>query len=405
MFDVLIVGGGMVGASLACGLRDSHLKVGLIEPRSDYGQGDFGADGRASAVALGSVLYWQKIGVWQEMLEGGATPMHTIQITDGEYPYALSLHCQDMGVEALGYVVPNRVTLGALWRAIKRSPNLELICPGRVIGVTHGETLVQVDVLTDRGISHLSTKLLVAADGNRSPVREMEGIPVDRRTYDQTCLVATVQTAFPHHNTAYERFRSSGPFAILPLDTDRCCVVWTVHQKDVPYYLGLNRSELEGELQQRFARELGEVHLLSEELAYYVPQWMHARTYTKPRFLVVGDAAHTTHPVAGQGMNLGIRDVAHLVEVLRRATDPGDAKLLRAYQSGRYWDNLGVILLTDCTNRLFSNQTWWCQGIRRLGLALLQIKPLKRLLMYFMMGLHCMDAHLAPTDSLPRSLR
>ncbi len=405
MFDVLIVGGGMVGASLACGLRDSKLKVGIIEPRSDYYQEDFGADGRASAVALGSVIYWQNIGVWQEMVDRGVTPMHTIQITDGDYPNQVCLQRDEMGVEALGYIVPNQVTLAALWRGIKKAPNIEVICPGRVMDVNHLETLVEVDVLTDRGISHLSTRLLVAADGSRSQLREKAGIITDRRSYNQTCIVATVRTTVPHHNIAYERFRSSGPFAILPLQTDRCCVVWTVEQADAPRYLALAPREIETELKQRFPAELGEIQLLSAELAHYVPQWMHARTYTKPRFLLLGDAAHTTHPVAGQGMNLGIRDGASLVKILENARDPGSREVLKQYQARRYWDNLGVILLTDLTNRLFSNQIWWCQALRRAGLGIVGLHPIKQVLMYFMMGLHCVDDHLAPTDSLPRSLR
>ncbi len=402
MYDVLIVGGGMIGASLACGLRDTEFKVGVIEPRSDYLKGDFGWDGRASAVALGSVLYWQSIGVWQDILEGGATPIHTVEISDGGY--RLQLRRQDMDLEALGYVVPNQATLRALWRKIKQS-SIEVISPGRVVAVEQLETFVQVEVLTDRGISYLSTKLLVAADGSRSYVREQMGIPTTRRTYDQTCLVTCVKTAMPHHNVAYERFRSSGPFAILPLDRDRCCVVWTINQKDTSYYLSLEKGQIEAELKQRFAPELGEVKLQSTEIAHYVPQWMHARTYIKPRFLLLGDAAHSTHPVAGQGMNLGIRDVASLVKILRHTTDPGHTSLLHQYQRERYWDNLGVILLTDLTNRLFSNQNWWCLAIRRLGLGLLQISLLKQVFMYFMMGLHCTSGYSEKTNSLPRSFR
>ncbi len=388
MYDVLIVGGGMVGASLACGLRNTKLKVGLIEPKANYTQGDFGDDGRASAVALGSVMYWQSIGVWSKMLEGGATPMHRIQISDGDYPGLVQLRCQDMGVEALGYIVPNQVTLAALWQTIAESA-IDVICPGRVVAVHHLETFVQVEVLTDRGISYLSTKLLVAADGSRSGMREQEGIITDRRSYDQTCIVATVKTKMPHRNVAYERFYTSGPLAILPMNSDRCCVVWTVKQGEVPRLLSLESPQIEAELEQRFAPELGEVKLESAQLRHYVPQWMHARTYTKARFLLLGDAAHTTHPIAGQGMNLGLRDVASLVRILRQAQDPGHDRVLQQYQTERYWDNLGMILLTDTTNRLFSNQIGWCQFIRRIGLRLFQVRPFKQVLMYFMMGLHC----------------
>lgn len=378
-----------MGAALACGLRHSNLRVGLVEPRSEYREGNFTGDIRTSAVAWGSVLYWQTIGVWQEMLAGGATPMHKIIITDGDMPTRVWLEAREMGVDALGYVLPNQVTLATLWRTLQSAPNLKIMCPARVTGVKVKESALEVEVVSEVGTYYVSTKLLVAADGKHSFLREQMGIKTDRRYYDQACIVLRVEITNPHHNVAYERFQSTGTFAILPLQGNHCGVVWTVRQSEVEGVLHLDRETIEAELQRRFPPELGKVSLLSTQLSYYTPQWLHAHQYIRPRFLLIGDAAHTTSPLAGQGMNLGIRDVACLRQLLYQAEDPGAATILQQYEAQRYWDNLGVISLTDFSNRLFSNEIWWCQIIRQVGLNFLHVPLLKQSFMYFMMGMHC----------------
>jgi 2-octaprenyl-6-methoxyphenol hydroxylase len=404
MFDVLIVGAGMVGASLACALGDKNcaanrnLKVGIIEGNGNFLRGEFTADGRASAIAFGSSQIWQNIGVWGGMQSRGVTPMHKIQVSEGDLPYQVDLRCEDMGQEALGYIVENSVTLAALWEFARECQNLELICPAKILDIEHvrDRNIMRVKISSEIGEQYLETKLLVGADGARSQVRQLANIEISERLYEQTCIVTTVKSENPHQNFAYERFQASGPFAILPLGCDRACIVWTATKEETPVLLALDESTFLQELANRFGAplmaKLGNITVESRVRANYVPRWMHSQTYIQPRLALIGDAAHTTHPIAGQGMNLGIRDVNALANVLKAAhqnqEDLGAIAVLKRYQAKRKWDNLGVIWLTDISNRLFSNHNWFFKAIRRLGLLLLQISLLKRVLMYFMMGLH-----------------
>ena len=404
MFDVLIVGAGMVGASLACALGDKNctanrdLKVGIIESNGKFLRGEFTADGRASAIAYGSSQIWQNIGVWGGMQRRGVTPMHQIQVSEGDLSYQVQLRCEDMGQEALGYIVENSVTLASLWEFAKECENLELICPAKSLDVEYvsDRDVMRVKISSDIGEQYLETKLLVGADGGRSLVRQMANIQISERLYKQTCIVTTIQSENSHQNFAYERFQASGPFAILPLGSDRACIVWTATTEETPVLLALDEPTFLQELAKRFGaplmQKLGNIKVISSDRANYSPRWMHSQTYIQPRLALIGDAAHTTHPIAGQGMNLGIRDVNALANVLKAAhrdrEDLGGIGVLKRYEAKRKWDNLGVIWLTDISNRLFSNHNWFFKVFRRFGLLLLQISPLKRILMYFMMGLH-----------------
>jgi 2-octaprenyl-6-methoxyphenol hydroxylase len=409
MFDVLIVGAGMVGASLACALGDKNypadrpLKVGIIEANGNFLRGEFTADGRASAIAYGSSQIWRNIGVWGGMQSRGVTPMHRIQVSEGDLPYQVQLRREDMGQEALGYIVENSVTLASLWEFARECSNLELICPAKILDIElldaksgSDRDVMRVKISSDIGEQYLETRLLVGADGGRSLVRQLANIAIDQRPYEQTCIVTTIQSEQPHHNFAHERFQPSGPFAILPLGSDRSCIVWTATAEETPHLLALDDSTFLQELTNRFGHplmeKLGKIKVISRERANYVPRWMHSQTYIHPRLALIGDAAHTTHPIAGQGMNLGIRDVNALAKVLKAAhqnhEDLGAIAVLKRYEAKRKWDNLGVIWLTDISNRLFSNHNWFFKVLRRFGLLLLQISPLKRILMYFMMGLH-----------------
>ena len=409
MFDVLIVGAGMVGASLACALGDKqlgqtatptnhNLKVGIIEGNDNFLRGEFSADGRASAIAYGSSQIWQNIGVWGEMQRRGVTPMHMIQVSEGDLPYQVQLRREDMGQEALGYIVENSVTLASLWEFARSCPNIELICPAKILDIEYvgDRDVMRVKISSAIGDQYLETKLLVGADGGRSLVRQLANIQISERLYEQTCIVTTIKSENSHQNFAYERFQVSGPFAILPLGRDRACVVWTATKEETPVLLALDEATFLEELTKRFGapliQKLGSITMESRERANYVPRWMHSNTYFQPRIVLIGDAAHTTHPIAGQGMNLGIRDVNALANVLKMAhqnhEDLGAIAVLKRYQAKRKWDNLGVIWLTDISNRIFSNHNWFFKVVRRLGLLILQISLFKKILMYFMMGLH-----------------
>jgi 2-octaprenyl-6-methoxyphenol hydroxylase len=306
------------------------------------------------------------------------------------------LRREDAGKEALGYIVENSVTLAALWEFAKECPNIELICPAQVVDIDYASDVMRVKINSEIGEQYLETKLLVGADGGRSRVRQLANIEIDELNYDQTCIVTTVQSDRPHQNFAHERFQPSGPFAVLPLGSDRACVVWTATKAETPQLLALDEATFLQELTQRFGKplmeQLGNIRVISHSRANYTPRWMHTKSYIQPRLALIGDAAHTTHPIAGQGVNLGIRDVNALAHVLKTAhqnhEDLGALSILKRYESKRKWDNLGVILLTDISNRLFSTHNWFCKTVRRLGLMILQISLFKRLLMYFMMGMH-----------------
>jgi len=399
-YDVVIIGGGIVGATTACALVPTGLSIAIVDSRKQVHQGEFNYDGRASAIAWGSSRIWDSIGVWDKMQP--VSPMHTIVVTDENYPLSLPLQKSDMqgNIPALGFVVENAVSQAALWGKIRECTN---ICPiqaslHQISQPQYPDQPLRLVLTTNTGEKlTLATKLLVGADGAKSTVRQMAGINSTHKYYDQNCLVFTLRLHKPHQNIAYERFQPAGPFAILPFASDRLCIVWTATKAETPYLLSLSREAFTRAVQEKMGaevcRQLGEFELESDQPQVYQPQWQHSHRYIAPRLVLVGDSAHTTHPVAGQGVNLGIRDAAKLAQVigwaLQRGEDWGSLDVLARYQAQRYWDNLGTILATDLTNLIFSNQFLPWQLLRRLGLHLFhQVMPLRQLLMFLAMGLH-----------------
>jgi 2-octaprenyl-6-methoxyphenol hydroxylase len=403
-YDVVIIGGGMVGATTACALAHTNLRIAIVDRREQVHRGEFDYDGRASAIAWGSSRIWESIGVWQKMQP--VSPMHTIVVTDGDYPLRLPLQASDMRSKltdpdsALGFVVENAVSQAALWQTIRQAEHIDPI-PASLIKIdqpAHPHQLLELVLKTNAGkIAILTTKLLVGADGAKSTVRRMAGIRSHHKYYDQNCLVFTLRLKRPHQNIAYERFQPEGPFAILPLASDRLCIVWTATREETPHLLSLNREAFAKGVQEKMGmevlRQLGEFELESATPQVYRPQWQHSQRYFAQRVVLVGDSAHTTHPVAGQGVNLGIRDAYALAQVIQSALakgqDWGSLEVLARYQVQRYWDNLGTIMATDLTNLLFSNQFLPWQILRRWGLHLFhRVAPLRQGLMFLAMGLH-----------------
>ncbi len=403
-YDVVIIGGGIVGATTACALAQTNLRIAIVDSREQVHRGEFTYDGRASAIAWGSSRIWQSIGVWQKMQP--VSPMHTIVVTDGDYPLRLPLQKSDMQANltdpdsALGFVVENAVSQAALWQTIRQAKNIDPI-PASLIKIDqprHSQQTLALVLKTNGGqIALLNTKLLVGADGAKSTVRQLAGIRSTHKYYDQNCLVFTLRLQRPHQNIAYERFQPAGPFAILPFASDRLCIVWTVTKAETPHLLSLTPEAFIRAVQEKMGlevlRQLGEFELEFAVPQVYQPQWQHSQRYFAQRIVLVGDSAHTTHPVAGQGVNLGIRDAYTLAQVIQSALthgqDWGSLEVLARYQAQRYWDNLGTIVATDLTNLLFSNQFLPWQILRRLGLHLFhQVTPLRQWLMFLAMGLH-----------------
>ncbi|MGP1384376.1 MAG: UbiH/UbiF/VisC/COQ6 family ubiquinone biosynthesis hydroxylase [Thainema sp.] len=394
-YDVLIVGGGMVGMSLAAALRTTSLRVGIIE-RTDPQLSQ--NDSRASAIALGSAYILDQIGAWQTMQTLGVSPIHQVVISDEGFPLTTTLRREDLDVPALGYVVENQVTTTALTEVVMAAPQVQWLRPAKVTEITAQPSHLQVTLEHQDKVQQVSAYLVVGADGRQSWVRHWANIPVSKRNYPQALIVCTITTELPHYQTGYERFHRSGPFAILPMiapngspNIHRSCVVWTAQAQQRDRLLALDDAAFIEAMAPRISPDLGQVLSVSAR-ACYSPRYQHSRNYQAHRLALVGDAAHATHPVGGQGLNMGLRDVAVLASLLTRAQtlglDPGHADLLQQYQRQRQPDNATVLFGTDLANRLFSNSWLPLQLMRRLGLfGIEHVSPLKRELVRYAMGL------------------
>ncbi|NJK64384.1 MAG: UbiH/UbiF/VisC/COQ6 family ubiquinone biosynthesis hydroxylase [Synechococcaceae cyanobacterium SM2_3_1] len=403
-FDLVIVGAGLVGSTLAATLAGTSLRIALIEAH-DIDRGP-GPDGRASALALGTTHLLQQIGAWKRMQQLGVSPIHQIQVSDGEAPLKTQLCREEIQVEALGYVVENRVTLISLQEILGRAQNVEIISPARVLEMEVDAEGVDigVDGPTQR---RLRSQLLIAADGRNSLLRQLQGIPVSAWGYNQICVVSQVETEKGHDQVAYERFQPQGPFAILPMTageqghpSHRACVVWTLPASQQEEVMSLGDQDFCQAIAPAFGPQLGQIKTVSPRSCYR-PQRLHACQYVTPRFALVGDAAHATHPVGGQGVNMGMRDVALLASLLYNAQlgsqDLGRQALLHHYQRARRIENLGVLFATDVANHLFSNQFLPLQWGRRLGLwGLNHVSPLKAMIMRQAMGIATYQPQLHP---------
>jgi 2-octaprenyl-6-methoxyphenol hydroxylase len=407
-FDILIIGGGMVGASLGVALGGLPLRVGLIEAVEFESAAQPSYDDRTIALSFGSKRIFASLGVWDRLEAGGgrsrhpasrdtstslcgATAIERIHISDrGRFGFA-RLAASEAGVEALGWVVENRALGQALTPALAGTKNLTLICPARMEDVVPGPDATSVSVRRGERLETLTAKLVVAADGGRSSVRERLGIAAQRRDYGQSALVANVTTELPHRNVAYERFTDSGPLAFLPMSEGRCAVVWSLPPERAEVLAALGDTEFLAALQERFGGRLGRL-LKTGRRAVYPLVRTDVHEIVRERLVLIGNAAHTVHPVAGQGFNLGLRDVAALVEVLGAAVaggeDIGAAPVLRRYADWRARDTRSIQTFTDSLVQVFSNDLGPLAAARNLGLLAVDLlPPAKRALLRLSMGL------------------
>ena len=391
-YDILIIGGGMVGASLACALGKSGLRIGIVEAvpiKTPSQPGDNGA--RTVALAYGSKRIFDGMGVWSEIQQRGAAPIKRIHISDrGRFGFT-RLDARDAGIEALGYVVENRVLGTVLYEAMQGLKNVRLFCPAAMEAVAFKPDAAVVTVKCNGAVSTMTARLVVAADGADSAVRAAVGIKAQRVDYGQTAIVTTVVTEKPHGNTAYERFTETGPLALLPMDATRCAVVWSTRPQEVDSILSWDDAEFLRRLQERFGDRLGAFREAGKRQAY--PLFLtRVKEHVRPRLALIGNAAHTVHPVAGQGFNLGLRDVAALSEVLveaaRAGRDVGDAQVLQRYADWRRRDNRVVAGFTGGLIRIFSNTFPPLAVARNLGLITVDLAPpVKRYLVRITSGL------------------
>jgi 2-octaprenyl-6-methoxyphenol hydroxylase len=395
--ELLIAGGGLVGLLLGVACAGAGLEVAVIDPQDPTAMLANGYDARSSAIAYGSCRVLDGLGLWPD-IEAEAAPILEIRVADDSSPLFLHYDFRELEeAEPLGYIVENRVLRRALFERARVLPSLSLRAGHKVAAA---ETSASTADAVLAGGERIRARLIAAADGHASPLRRAAGISTVEWRYPQTSITTTVRHERPHGGVAVEHFLPAGPFAILPMTHNRSSVVWTERSEFAARLTALPEVAFAAELAARFSDFLGAVEPVGPRSMYPLGLML-AERYAARRLALVGEAAHLIHPIAGQGLNLGIRDVAALAELVidarRLGLDIGEDTLLARYERWRRSDALQLATVTDGLNRLFSNTIAPVRLLRDLGLAVVNhLPPLKRLLMRDAMGL---------TGDLPRLFR
>jgi len=392
-YDIVIAGGGMIGASLALALSPLGLRVAVVEAvaRGEARQPSF--DDRSTALSRSTQRMFEAMGLWDDVI-AAATPIRRIHVSDrGRFGFS-HIDAAQQGVAALGYVVINRVLGDVLQSALTKAATVDVICPARVIDIDTGGELAVAKIESAEGEHRqLGCQLLVAADGANSAVRPMMGICAKKTDYDQHAVIGNLLPEKPLDNCAYERFTDQGPLALLPVADDRAAFVWTVSSNDAERVLGLDDEAFLDELQDAFGYRLGRLSRVGTRAAYPL-SLSKALRLTAERSVLVGNSAHGLHPVAAQGFNLGMRDVAALCDCIAdaRGEDPsanlGDPDLLARYAEWRRNDQGKLVRLTDGIVRLFGSSSPSLKAARNIGMIGFDIVPgVRSLFAKHMMGL------------------
>ncbi len=407
-YDIIIVGAGMVGATLACALGSSALRIAVLEaqPLPADTMIDDDIDLRVSAITHASQRIFTAVGAWPGMTARRMNAFREMHVWDEgspqDYapihtpPYKGEIHFDsaEIGEHTLGYIVENRVIQAALLDRLRAFSNITLLCPASVASVNITADAVRVGLVptdVNRG-RQLIAKLVIGADGAHSKVRQLAGITTRGWSYIQKGVVATVKTALPHLDTAWQRFLPCGPLAFLPLHDGCCSIVWSTTPEHADALVAMDETAFLAALDQAFGNKLGKMMTSSGSRAAFPLYLQHATAYTAPRLALIGDAAHTLHPLAGQGVNLGVLDAATLAEVILDAynlgKDVGAYSILRRYERWRKGDNLAMMAIMDGFKRLFSNDFKPLRWLRSRGLAFThRLPPIKNLIMRHAMGL------------------
>ena len=391
-YDITVIGGGMVGASLACALGNQDLRIAIIEAYNANLDTPPSYDDRAIALSYGTAQIFRTLGCWQD-LETSVTPINHIHVSDKGHAGITRLNYQEENVDALGYVITARELGQTLYRVLSGFENIDLISPARLKNIEFSDEFAKATYTVDADSnSHsITTRLIVAADGGNSSVRKIMNIDAKQHDYQQSAITTNVSTSRPHNNIAYERFTSQGPLAVLPMGGNRCSLVWTWPSDKVEQVLDLSDEEFLIKLQKVFGKRLGEFTQVGKRQSYPL-RLIKATTQVTRRLALIGNAAHTLHPIAGQGFNLGMRDVAALAQVIVEEHSAGrDYGLLRAlqpYQQWRQQDHRNIIGFTDNLVKIFSNRFPPLALARNIGLVATDVMPpLKHLLAKHSMGM------------------
>lgn len=385
-YDVAIIGGGLAGLTLSCLLGQGGISVACIEQSAPVKNSDL----RTTAISFGSRKILEQAGIWKD-LEDDACPIEDIRILDGDSPLLLRFMSDDVEGRAFGWIVENTALREALVERTKKIKSVDHIVPAKVTGFDVHDDFVTVHLDTKK----IMASLIVGADGRNSFVRDFMNVRTRSWDYDQRAVICCVSHEHAHDNKAVEHFWPGGPFAILPMSNDtkgrhRSSVVFTEHGPKRKSLMNLSEEGFETALQARFPDDYGQVTMIGKRACYPL-SLVHAAEYIAPRMVLVADAAHGIHPVAGQGLNLGFRDVRTLAELALEAhndgQDIGSAELLQEYQRIRRPDNMAMVAVTDGLVRLFSNNITPIRMIRKAGLrAVAKIPAAKQFFMRRAMG-------------------
>ena len=374
LYSVAIVGGGLVGASLAIALGKTGKSVALIEaaapPKSEPAW-----DERTIALNLASRRIYTNLGLWP-VLAPDTSPILATHISEAGRFGVARFTAQEAGEEALGWNIPVRALGAALWTGVQTAKNVQLICPAKVEGIEVGAESVRLklDPRVRGGDGVIEAKLVVAADGAQSVIRRELGIGAEERDYGQVAIVGAVRPTRAHKGVAYERFLPGGPVAILPRPDNRCVVVWTVASASASRLLALDDAGFLAALQEAFGQRLGKFLETGRRNGYPLTRVM-SDALTSPRVMFAGNAAQTLHPIAAQGFNLGLRDIATVAELVAVAADPGAPAVLAQYERRRAGERARVSGFTDQLVRIFSNNLPGLSAARHWGLLAMDLLP------------------------------
>ena len=377
-YDIVIAGGGMIGTSLALALAPLGLRVAVVEAvaRKEAAQPSF--DDRSTALSRSTQRMFEAMGLWPDIV-AASTPIRAIHVSDqGRFGFS-HIDAEEQGVEALGYVVINRVLGTVLQSALDELEGVDVLCPARIAGVDFGPEKATATVEDDQGRrERLDCELLVAADGAHSAVREMMGITAQKSNYGQRAVIGNLLPEKPVDNVAYERFTPQGPLAILPVADGRAGFVWTVSESDADRVMALDDAAFLGELQREFGYRLGAFSRVGKRASYPLVL-SRALRLTASRGVLIGNSAHGLHPVSAQGFNLGMRDVAAIVDCIADAradaTDVGDAAILARYAEWRRADQKKLVRFTDGLVRLFGSDRPPLRALRNIGMLGFDLVP------------------------------
>lgn len=398
-YDVVVIGAGIAGAALAAAITNQGLRIALVEAAplgrqalpSTIDLASF--DPRVSALTPRSREFLERLEAWQSVANYRHLPYRHMTVWDAEGTGRIEFDCAEVDAAALGHIVENRAIVDALLARVAESADVTLFNPARLESFER-EAGGSMQILLDNGES-LATSLIVAADGALSRVRDMAGFNTREWDYGHRAIVATVEVEASHQHTAWQRFLSSGPLALLPLPGDQgrhyCSIVWSLEEDLVEDLLRQDDSGFCRELEAASERCLGAVLACSARGAFPLRQ-RHAVDYVQPGIALVADAAHTIHPLAGQGINLGLQDVDVLAQEIlagaKRGVGPGDIELLRRYQRRRKSENLLMMAAMDGFKRLFEQQALPVRWLRNVGMrGLGQLAPLKQQIIRHAMGI------------------